>query len=127
MTLQEGCWSDWLIQIQWFAEPLPDFNPDDPLEMAFSIDRSISMMRSQAVDPAFDQTKSLQERSQYMPEAPASKMRSSDEVKKRATADVAWLPHMNHREKLQSWIKPDIEDAGDKRTLFKQMSKAERG
>lgn len=86
------------------------------------------MMRTQAVHPAFDRSKSLQERSQYLPEAPAARMRDAAEVNKRATADVAWLPHMTRREKLESWIEPgNVQDAGDKRSLFKQMSKAERG
>lgn len=85
-------------------------------------------MRTQAVDPAFDRTKSLSERAQYLPEAPANKSRSVAEAQKRATTDVAWLPYMSRREKLESWIEPATQhDAGDNRTLFKQMSKAERG
>jgi hypothetical protein len=110
------------------AEPLPDFDPEKPLEMAISIDRSIRKMRAQAVDPRFDRTRSLQERAQYMPEAPAARMReSSDDVARRATTDVAWIPYMSRKEKLESWIEPNTQDAGDKRTLYKQMSKLERG
>ena len=85
-------------------------------------------MRKQSVDPAFDRTKSLSERARYLPEAPGNQMRTAAETQQRATTDVAWLPYMSRREKLESWIEPAAQnDAGDNRTLFKQMSKAERG
>jgi hypothetical protein len=54
-------------------------------------------------------------------------MWSAAESQKRTTVDVAWLPYMSRREKLESWIEPaSTADAGDKRTLFRQMSKDER-
>lgn len=106
---------------------MPDFDPEKPLEMALSIDRTISKMRSQAVDPAFDRSRSLQERAQYMPEAPAARMKEASEGDRRSTTDVAWLPYMSRKEKLESWIEPTTQDAGDKRTLYKQMSKLEQG
>lgn len=110
------------------ADPLPEFDPNDPLEMASSIDRTISQMRRQAVHPAFDRTKSLSERAQYLPEAPAAAGTDPTQAHKRATTDVAWLPYMSKKERLASWVEPSSQaDAGDKRSLFKQMSKDECG
>lgn len=85
-------------------------------------------MRKQAVHPAFDRTKSLSERAQYLPEAPASIPGDPASKGQRTTVDVAWLPYMSTKERLASWIEPSAQaDAGDKRSLFKQMSKDERG
>lgn len=85
-------------------------------------------MRKQAVHPAFDRTKSLSERAQYLPEAPASAGYDPNKAHKRATVDVAWLPYMSPKERLASWIEPSSQaDASDKRSLYKQMSKDERG
>lgn len=85
-------------------------------------------MRRQAVHPAFDRTKSLSERAQYLPEAPAAVANDPHAKKMRSTVDVAWLPYMSPKERLASWIEPSAQaDAGDKRSLFKQMSKDERG
>lgn len=84
-------------------------------------------MRRQAVHPAFDRTKSLSERAQYLPEAPAAAANDPTRPNKRATVDVAWLPYMSTKERLASWIEPSSQaDAGDKRSLYKQMSKDER-
>ena len=112
--------------------------------MAISIDRKISLMRSQSINPAFDPSKSVGERAQYMPDAPASQPaynslgleghRASNGAPGRTSGGgsnvaptVEWTPYSSKREKLESWIQPGAtNDSSQGRDLMRQFSKDER-
>lgn len=110
------------------ADIVPEYNPSHPEEMALSIDRKISLMRAQSTDPALDRNRSVQERQQYMPEAPASQAYNGGpgDARRSSGGGVEWLPYSSTKEKLESWITPDTNDASDKRNLLRRMSKEEQ-
>lgn len=109
---------------------MPEYDASNPGAMALDIDRKISLMRAQSVDPALDPSKSLAERQQYMELAPAARASYSgvnEGFGGRASAStVDWLPYSSTKEKLESWIQPNTNDYSSKANLMKQMSKAER-
>lgn len=136
----------WFVQTAALcdADVVPEFNPANPEDMAESIDRKISLMRQQSVDPAFDQSRPEADRLQYMTAAPGTQPEynslglagfrggngssaggpTSTGAPRRT---VEWVPHSSTREKLESWVQPGAtNDAGNNRTLMKQFSKDER-
>lgn len=109
------------------ADVVPEYNPDKPEAMAESIDRKISLMRSMSVDPALDKSRSVQERQQYMPEAPASRPSfGAGGDARRTSGQVEWLPYSSTKEKLESWIQPDTNDSSSNRNLLRQLTKDEK-
>ena len=114
------------------ADLVPEYDASNPGAMAFDIDRKISIMRAQSVDPALDPSKSLAERQQYMELAPAARASYGGAVDgatgggRMSASNVDWLPYSSTKEKLEAWIQPNTNDYSSKANLLKQMSKAER-
>jgi hypothetical protein len=121
------------------ADVVPEYNESKPEEMAMDIDRKVSFLRSQSIDPRFDRSRPEAERMQFMPDAPAADSQynslgmegfhnsSNGPRGSNGAPAVEWLPYSNVREKLESWVQPGASnDVGSGRNLMKQFSKDER-
>jgi hypothetical protein len=132
------------MKVRAVADVVPEYNPAKPEEMALSIDRKISLMRQNSVNPASDPKLSEGERAQYMEDAPASRPSYNSLGLEGHCASngagggartsggggrttVEWLPYSSTKEKLASWKQPGAtNDASNGRSLMKQFSKDER-
>jgi hypothetical protein len=113
------------------AEVVPEYNESCPEEIGVGIDRNISLLRAQTVDPALDPSKSIGERQQFMELPPAARVAyggatSSGPAGRPSMSAVEWLPYSNTREKLESWIAPPTNDYSNQANMMRQMSKAEK-
>jgi hypothetical protein len=114
------------------ADVVPEYNEDCPEKIGESIDRKISLLRAQTVDPALDPSKPIGERQQFMELPPAARASyggttASGMPERSLMSAVEWLPYSNTREKLESWIVPPTNDCSNQANMMRPMNKAEHG